>query len=130
MVGSDWIIFSVYYFLFELNFSLVYSFFLYPPLRCDQYKPRNRIMSLSKSLSQNDVNELVLEYLASSGFSEAESTFRKEMAGKVRPVPGSVSSSRLEVGNIYVVDDENDSTLMITNINFTNRSNDNKLCVH
>ena len=83
-------------------------------------------MSLSKSLSQNDVNELVLEYLASSGFSEAESTFRREMAGKAKPIATSVSSSRLEVGNIYVVDDENDSTMMIMNIKFTDRSNDNK----
>ena len=54
-------------------------------------------MSLSKSLSQNDVNELVLEYLASSGFSEAENTFRREMEGKAKQVTSSASSSRLEV---------------------------------
>ena len=55
-----------------------------------------RVMSLSKSLSQNDVNELVLEYLATSGFSEAENTLRKELRGKTKPVAAAASTSRLE----------------------------------
>lgn len=58
---------------------------------------RERVMSLSKSLSQNDVNELVLEYLATSGFSEAENTLRKELRGKTKPVAAAASTSRLEV---------------------------------
>merc|ERR1719247_3473333 len=57
---------------------------------------RERVMSLSKSLSQNDVNELVLEYLATSGFSEAENTLRKELRGKTKPVAAAASTSRLE----------------------------------
>ena len=56
-----------------------------------------RVMSLSKSLSQNDVNELVLEYLATSGFSEAENSLRKELRGKTKPVAAAASTSRLEV---------------------------------
>ena len=56
-----------------------------------------RVMSLSKSLSQNDVNELVLEYLATSGFSEAENTLRKELKGKTKPIAAAASTSRLEV---------------------------------
>ena len=57
----------------------------------------------SSTLSEDDVAELVLEYLSTSGFSESENAFRKERArsaaeaAKMSNSPKRASSSRLEV---------------------------------
>jgi hypothetical protein len=54
--------------------------------------------SRSASLSQSDILELVLEYLSSSGFSEAENALKKEIvkSTEVAKKAATSSQSRLE----------------------------------
>jgi len=65
-----------------------------------QLFPQTNLFTMSRNaqiLSRNDVAELVLEYLSTSGFSEAEKAFRNEMIkSSSAKRQSSSNSSRLE----------------------------------
>jgi len=85
-----------------LNNSIIYSLafaFRYRPLVASLR--RNNIIrsSMSKNTSSippPNVAELVLEYLSTSGFSESERAFRREMERKVTASSSLKAGSRLE----------------------------------